>query len=122
MKKTLSVIGLIVGLAFVIVGILSVSGHLDGSDYYSMSATYEYDSGYANFGADFYSYSVNNTAEIAYAARTIANFLGLSSILFGLMVMCGFGIVLYSCSQENKKSLISTETNITVNTDTISEE
>ncbi len=117
-KKTLSVIGLIIGLAFVIVGILSVSGGLDGSSYYSMSASYEYDSGYASFGADYYTYSVNNTAEIAYAARTIANFLGLSSILFGLMVMCGFGIVLSSCTQKSGTNIIGDETNIAIeNTD-----
>ena len=105
-----------------IVGILSVSGALDGSDYYSMSASYEYDSGYATFGADFYTYSINNTAEIAYAARTIANFLGISSILFGLMIMCGFGIVLSSCSTNLEKNTICGETNITVeNTDATDE-
>ena len=70
-----------------------------------------YDSGYASFGADYYTYSVNNTAEAASATRTvaanlvhIADFLmvfpGISSILFGMAVICGFGIVLASCPKK----------------------
>ena len=122
MKKILSVMGLIIGLAFVIVGILSISGGLDGSDYYSMDPSFEYDSGYATFGADYYTYSVNNTAAIAYAARTIATFLGLSSVLFGLMVMCGFGIVLSSCSKKYENNINCGETNVIAeNTDVTDE-
>jgi hypothetical protein len=48
MKKMLSVIGLIIGLAFVVVGILSVSGALGGSTSSPSSAPYAYDSGYAS--------------------------------------------------------------------------
>ena len=130
MKKKLSVIGMIIGLAFVVVGILSIFGVLGGETSSPSSVPYYYDSGYATFGSDYYSYSSNNAAAAASAARTTAynighvsdfilTFFGLSSILFGLMVMCGFGIVLASCSKENKKNLVSTETDIAVeNTDT----
>ena len=110
MKKTLSIIGIMVGFLFVLVGILSAGGALGGDTSNPTSAPYSYDSGYATFGADYYTYSVNNTAEAAAAARAaayntvdIAEFLclafGLASILFGFVVMCGFGIVLSTCAQ-----------------------
>jgi hypothetical protein len=133
MKKTLSVVGLIIGLAFVVVGILSVSGALGGDTSYPSSAPYTYDSGYASFGADYYTYSVNNSAEAASAARTAAynigyvsdfllTFFGLSSILFGFMVMRGFGIVLSSCPKKSEKNIIGSEANIAMeNTDVTDE-
>ncbi|MBE6667417.1 MAG: hypothetical protein E7607_03800 [Ruminococcaceae bacterium] len=133
MKKTLSVVGLIIGISFVVVGILSVSGALGGKTSSPSSAPYSYDSGYATFGADYYNYSVNNSAEAASAARTAAynighvshfllTFFGLSSILFGLMVMCGFGIVLSSCTKKNEKNIVGSETKIaTENTDSTDE-
>ena len=133
MKKTLSVVGLIIGLAFVVVGILSVSRALGGDASYPSSAPYMYDSGYASFGADYYTYSVNNSAEAASAARTAAynivcvsdfllTFFGLSSMLFGLMVMCGFGIVLSSCAKKSEKNIIGSEANIAMeNTDVTNE-
>ena len=110
MKKTLSLIGIIVGFLFVLVGILSAAGALGGDVSYPKSAPYSYDSGFATFGADYYTYSVNNTAEAANAASAaayniidIAEFLylafGFASILFGLVVMCGFGIVFSSCAK-----------------------
>ncbi len=133
MKKTLSVVGLIIGLAFVVVGILSVSGVLGGDTSYPSSAPYTYDSGYASFGADYYTYSVNNSAEAASAARTAAynignvsdfllTFFGLSSILFGLMVMCGFGIVLSSCTKKSEKKIIGSEANIAIESTDVTDE
>ncbi len=108
MKKVFSIIGMVVGLAFVIVGLVAMSGAMGGRASYPGSAPYGYDSGYAEFGADYYTYSVNNTAETASAARTTANnircisdflllFCGLSSMLFGLVIICAFGIVFASC-------------------------
>ena len=115
-KKVLSIVGMVVGLAFIVVGILSMTGALGGDTTIPNSAPYYYDSGYAQFGADYYSYSVNNAAEAASAARTTAYnlddiaqfllvFLGITSILFGLMVMCGFGIVLSTCFPTDAASI-----------------
>ena len=105
MKKIFSIIGIIVGFAFVVVGILSMAGALGGDTSYPGSAPALYDSGYATFGADYYTYSVNNSAEAASAARAAAYnigdvasyltmFCGIASMLFGVMVICAFGIVL----------------------------
>ena len=102
-KKTLSLVGMIIGCVFVLVGILSFSGALGGNTSHPSSAPYSYDSGYASFGGDYYTYSVNNAAETASAARkTAANlddiaeflkiFCGLFSICFGAVVICCFGI------------------------------
>ena len=102
-KKTLSLVGIIVGFVFVLVGILSLSGSLGGNTSYPDTAPYLYDSGYATFGADYYTYSVNNAAEAASAARTIATnlddiadflkiFCGLFSMCFGAAIVCCFGI------------------------------
>lgn len=102
-KKTLSLVGMIVGFVFVLVGILSLSGALGGNTSYPGSAPYSYDSGYATFGADYYTYTVNNGAETASAARTAASnlgdiadflkiFCGLFSTCFGAVIVCCFGI------------------------------
>ena len=122
MKKILSIVGLFVGLAFIVVGILTMFGLLGGATSSPDSAPYYYDSGYAEFGADYYTYSVNNSAEAASAARTTAynlknigkfflNFLGITSILFGLMVISGFGIVLSSCTKKDKCTMVYATSN-----------
>ena len=102
MKKAFSIVGMFVGIAFIVVGILATSGTFGGNTSSPSSAPSAYDSGYASFGADYYTYSVNNSAEAASAARTAANnigdiaefmvtFGGIVSILVGLAVLCGFG-------------------------------
>ena len=122
MKKFLSIVGLFVGLAFIVVGILTMSGTFGGWTSSPGSAPYYYDSGYASFGADYYTYSVNNSAEAASAARTAAynldhiaefflNFFGITSILFGLMVISGFGIVLSSCTKKDKCTMVDATSN-----------
>lgn len=136
MKKTLSIVGLVVGFAFVVVGILSVSGILGGGTGVPSTAPSYYDAGYASFGGDYYTYSSNNAAEAASAARTAAynvhyfaqfieTFFGLTSILFGLMVMCGFGILLCSCIKEKVPAVIneiSHEAETTVEPDVVAAE
>ncbi len=118
MKKVFSIVGLFVGLAFIVVGSLSMSGALGGETSYPGNAPFSYDSGYATFGGDYYTYSVNNSAEAASAARTAANnigdvadflvlFFGLTSVLFGLMVMCAFGVVLSSCIKKATPPLVA---------------
>ena len=113
MKKVFSIIGMAVGFVFIIVGILAITGALGYVKHNVGYAPYTYDSGYAQFGSDYYSYSNNNAAEAASAARSVAysmedigdfltHFFGLSSMLFGLMVICAFGIVFASCLNEAK--------------------
>lgn len=110
MKKAFSIIGILVGIAFILVGIMSMSGAFSGSSTYP-DGSFLFDSGYAEFGADYYTYSVNNTAEAAEAARAaaynvidvtdfLASFCGIFSILFGILVICAFGVVLGCCNKE----------------------
>ena len=112
MKKKLSILGMIVGLAFILVGVLAISGTFGGDTVSASGAPYTYDSGYATFGTDYYTYSVNNAAETASAARAAANninhisgflvtFCGITSMLFGLVIVAGFGFVFSSCKEEN---------------------
>ena len=128
-KKTLSLVGIIVGFAFILIGILSFSGALGGNTSHPSSAPYSYDSGYASFGADYYTYSVNNTAETARAARTTAsnlddiadfikNFCGLFSICFGLAIVCCFaiyraGLKETDCKVADEVNLVESEKNTT---------
>lgn len=120
-KKTLSLVGMIIGCVFVLIGILSLSGALGGNTSYPSSAPYSYDSGYASFGGDYYTYSVNNTAETARAAITtaanlddIAEFLkifcGLFSLCFGAAVICCFGI--YYVGLKKSDINVTTEPNL----------
>ena len=133
MKKFFSIVGLCVGLAFIVVGILTISATLGGRMSSPSSAPYYYDSGYAEFGADYYTYSVNNSAEAASAARTAAynldciagfflNFFGITSILFGLMVISGFGIVLSSCTKKDKNTMVDATSNCVPDTSPIENE
>ena len=95
MKKKLAIVGIVLGGLFILVGILAWTGALGAVPSYPSYAPYSYDAGYAQFGADYYSYSVNNSGEAASAARTAANnlacisdflrnFFGISSIILGL--------------------------------------
>lgn len=110
MKKKLSILGIVVGIVFMLLGLLAVYGAL-GDTTSASGAPHTYDSGYAQFGTDYYTYSVNNAAEAASAARTAANnlnhiykfietFCGIASMLFGLALVAGFGIVLSHCNED----------------------
>ena len=72
-KRTISIIGIAISALLVLFGILAMSGALGGSTYYADSAPYSYDSGFATFGGDYYTYSVNNSAEAAAGARAAAS-------------------------------------------------
>ncbi len=120
MKKFFSLTGMIVGLAIVLFGILAMNGTLGGADSYAGSSPY--DSGYATFGGDYYTYSVNNTAEAAVAARAassnlcqisdlLQNCCGLFMIGLGLLSFCGFGVVFAGCSMPSPG--VTVETNET---------
>jgi len=100
-KKIFSILGIVTGLLAVLFGILILSGAFGGDTDTASSASYPYDSGYASFGADFYTYVSNNAQEAASAARTTARnlneiahllraSLGCLFIVFGLFTTCLF--------------------------------
>ena len=102
-KKSYAVMGMIVGTVMVLMGILTMSGAFGGAADTATSASYVYSSGYATFGADFYTYVTNNAGEAASAGRTTArnlyeiagllkNVFGIGLIGFGLFMNCLFGI------------------------------
>ena len=122
MKKKLALIGMIAGIAMIFIGLLTMCGAFSGSISYGGSSPYS--SGYASFGADYYTYSVNNSAETASAARAAAQNVGdvldfiqvcggLFLMLFGLMAFCGFGIVHTGCP--NEKAVKAEETVVVTN-------
>ena len=67
MKKTFSITGMLAGALLIIFGLVALCGGFGDADSYGGDSPY--DSGYASFGADYYTYSVNNTAETASAVR-----------------------------------------------------
>lgn len=107
-KKTFTTIGMICSAVILLMGILVMTGAMGGDASSASGASYLYDTGYASFGADFYTYVSNNAAEAASAARTIAsnlknlsellkNGLGLLLIAFGMFGVCHFGMLRCDC-------------------------
>jgi len=101
MKKTFTILGMIVCLLIAVLGGMVMSGSFGGDANYPSGGSF-YDSGYASFGADFYTYVSNNAAEAASASRTTANNVralcelmtsvsGIFLIGFGLAGFCLFG-------------------------------
>ena len=110
MKKKYCTFGIIVSAAVILLGILTLAGVFGGDTGTASGASYFYDSGYATFGADFYTYVTNNAEEAASASRTAANnlhriaillknVLGCGMIAFGLLCICGFKIVMADCKK-----------------------
>lgn len=102
--KFLATMGMIFSIAIAIVGVVVLCGGLGGDAGYPSGALSYYDSGYASFGGDFYTYVNNNAAEAADAGNRAAanvkelcdlvkNVSGAFLIGFGLLGMCLFGIV-----------------------------
>lgn len=119
MKKTFCSIGIIVSAAIILIGILTVSGALGGNTNSASTASYLYDSGYASFGADFYTYVTNNAEEAASASRTVAgnlteiakllkNVIGFGLICFGVLSGCAFGIAA-TCGSKPKQKTENTQ-------------
>ena len=114
---------MVVSLLIVLFGILAISGTLGDADSYGGDSPY--DSGYASFGGDYYTYSVNNTAETTSAVNAVAsnlrqisdllrNSFGLFMMGFGLLWFCCFGVVYTGCislsqKEENDCTKIETE-------------
>lgn len=113
-KLFLSLIGMLSGLLLIIFGFIAVLGGLgDGHYSGSSSSSYLYDYGYAQFGSDYYSYSVNNSARAAEGATSassnlreisdiLKNTIGISMMCFGLFGISGFGIIFSDCINKSK--------------------
>ena len=104
MNKIFKILGMVVSIGLVIFGILIMTGTFRDSVSYPDYALSSYDHGYAIFGADFYNYVCNNSAEAADAAQAAAyNTVDIIEILtggFGAVIMamgllgfCFFGVV-----------------------------
>ncbi len=108
MKKTFSILGLLGGIAVIVLGSLAFSGEMGETPSSASSSSYLYDSGFAIFGLDSYTYMNNNAAEAANAARITANNqrdiaeilknAGVILILsVGFFMFCFFGVKLSEC-------------------------
>ena len=104
-KKVFATIGMVVCVLFVIMGFVTMGQDNECS---TASRSGMYDSGLTTFGADFYTYSNNNTAEAASAARITANniyhlydllgnIFGWFFVFAGLIGFCHFGVVFAEC-------------------------
>ena len=121
-KKLFATIGMIVCVLFIIIGFV-VMGQDNECSIASRSGMY--DSGLSTFGADFYTYSNNNTAEAASAARITANNLyhlydlladvsGWLFVFAGLIGFCYFGVVFAECKDTAAPILPATEEAVVV--------
>lgn len=113
-KKLICLVGIIISILIIILGIQTHDYELGGYTYNASSAPSMYDSGYATFGGDFYTYVCNNAEEAASASRTvasnlnaIANFLrqavGYGFICLGAISCCGFSIAFVGCFEKKQK-------------------
>jgi hypothetical protein len=96
-KKTISLVAMIVSAVVFFFGFLVMVGAIGGDTGLASGAPYSYDSGYAEFGADFYTYVSNNAGEAATAARKVASNLDeIATLLKGAL-----GIFLMGCGAMN---------------------
>lgn len=122
---------MIIGILLVIIGMVTLGGGLGDADYYGGNSPY--DSGYASFGGDYYTYSVNNAAETTSATNAvnsnlreisdlIKNIFGWLMMIVGAMSVCGFGIVYSGCVSEEQMTESLSQTNEVIEEYAISEE
>ena len=104
MKKGFKNLGMVISIGLVILGVLIMTGTFRDSASYPNYAPSSYDSGYAIFGADFYNFVCNNSAEAADAAAAAANntvdiinlitgSCGVIVMALGLLGFCFFGMM-----------------------------
>ena len=126
-KKASKIMGLVVSAIIVVIGIIILFGGFTGDNYYSSASNYNYDYGYATFGADFYNYVSNNAAYAAYNTSKVAAYVqdltdlmevafGFAFIFAGLLGICKFAVkeektenVVYAGSGNSFESPIAEE-------------
>lgn len=112
-KKLFSTMGMTVCVLFIIMGFITIRRNNSCS---TVSRSGLYDSGLATFGTDYYTYSNNNAAEAASAARTTANnirelynlladMFGWSFVFMGLIGFCHFGVIRAECCTSPKNDV-----------------
>lgn len=103
-KRTISFVAMIVSALIFLCGLLIIFGAFGGNTNNAYGASYTYDSGYAIFGSDFYTYVSNNAGEAASASRVAANnldkiatllksFCGIALMGFGLLSLCRYTMI-----------------------------
>ena len=103
-KKLFAIIGVATSVLLILMGLLTICGAFGGDTSYPSSG-WSYDSGYATFGGDFYTYVNNNAAKAAYASSSASsnvaelvdlmkNFCGIFMMGFGLLGLSYFGMSL----------------------------
>ena len=117
MRKFFAILGILFSCAILYVGLQYLNGNAQivggsavSSPSSASSAPSYYDSGYASFGGDFYTYVNNNAAEASRAVRTVASnqihlfdqmsrLTGILSRFFGffLISLGGIGLCLFGC-------------------------
>lgn len=112
-RPIMAILGIILGIAMIVCGILSYNDAILDTSVYSGENS-PYSSGFASFGADYYTYSVNNTAETASAVKAVSHTIGdlqnlirdcfsIFMIFFGLLVILAFSFILVGCIESEKK-------------------
>ena len=112
-KKIFATIGMVISAVVIFMGLLAMTGALGGDPHYAESASYFYDTGYASFGGDFYTYVNNNAAEAADAVSAVAanirevnsllkNVCGVFLMGFGAFGLCHFGTLRSECAVPNQ--------------------
>ena len=111
MRKLFAIIGILFGCVAIYFGFQFLNEEAVTPPHSASSAPYSYDSGYATFGADFYTFATNNAAEAASATRTVASnqiqlfklmshFYGCVLIVLGAMGVCLFGFLFFEKEPE----------------------
>ena len=106
MKRFFAIIGILFCCAVIYIGVQFLHGEMASEPNTASSTPSYYDSGYASFGGDFYTYVNNNAAEAAKAARTITSnqvyifrlatqFFGYFLIALGGIGVCLFGVLCF---------------------------
>ena len=109
MKKAFAIAGMIVGLLFIVLGIVAMVG--PSNTYFNGSHTRD-----VEFGADFYTYQYEATKDVADDVTKLGNFLekefdfiwiivGGIVILTGAAIVCKNGIVLAEAKSEGRKKI-----------------
>ncbi len=125
-KKIFAISGMVVSALLIVFGIFVFAG-VFGRASFSVGPGYNtsYDSGYAVFGNDYYTYTVNNMAQSAdgamWSARNLcqislflSSFCGIFTIGIGLLGICAFGVVFAGCESTPQNSVITPEESETV--------
>ena len=90
-RPIIAILGIILGIAMIVCGILSYNDAILDTSVYSGEKS-PYSSGFASFGADYYTYSVNNTAETASAVKAADTAVNTSDVeIYDLRISRGQG-------------------------------